>query len=89
MDMIWRRINDSGKNYRHVYKGLVLLEYCIAFGAEKVAEEARARIIQIKTLREFHHIDETGRDQGVKGEGVFSISLVLTSTQCARRPSGC
>merc|ERR1719273_2446705 len=25
--MIWKRLNDHGKNWRHVYKALVLLEY--------------------------------------------------------------
>ena len=34
--MIWKRINDSGKNWRHVYKALVLLEYLIKTGSEKV-----------------------------------------------------
>ena len=29
MQMIWRRINDHGKNWRHVYKALVLLDYLV------------------------------------------------------------
>ena len=36
MQMVWKRINDSGKNWRHVYKALVLLEYLIKTGSEKV-----------------------------------------------------
>ena len=36
MQMIWKRVNDSGKNWRHVYKALVLLEYLIKTGSEKV-----------------------------------------------------
>ena len=35
--MIWKRLNDHGKNWRHVYKALVLLEYLIKTGSEKVA----------------------------------------------------
>ena len=34
--MIWKRLNDHGKNWRHVYKALVLLEYLIKTGSEKV-----------------------------------------------------
>ena len=36
--MIWKRLNDHGKNWRHVYKALVLLEYLIKTGSEKVAK---------------------------------------------------
>lgn len=36
MQMIWKRLNDQGKNWRHVYKALVLLEYLIKTGSEKV-----------------------------------------------------
>ncbi|XP_035227417.1 epsin-2-like isoform X2 [Stegodyphus dumicola] len=35
MQMIWKRLNDHGKNWRHVYKALVLLEYLIKTGSEK------------------------------------------------------
>ena len=34
--MVWKRLNDHGKNWRHVYKALVLLEYLIKTGSEKV-----------------------------------------------------
>ena len=34
--MVWKRLNDHGKNWRHVYKSLVLLEYLIKTGSEKV-----------------------------------------------------
>ena len=37
MQMIWKRLNDNGKNWRHVYKALVLLEYLIKTGSEKVS----------------------------------------------------
>lgn len=36
MQMIWKRLNDHGKNWRHVYKALLLLEYLIKTGSEKV-----------------------------------------------------
>ncbi|MQM19843.1 hypothetical protein Taro_052856 [Colocasia esculenta] len=34
MTMIWKRTNDTGKNWRHVYKGLTVLEYLVAHGSE-------------------------------------------------------
>ncbi|EGT56839.1 hypothetical protein CAEBREN_14617 [Caenorhabditis brenneri] len=38
MSIVWKRLNDSGKNWRHVYKSLVLLDFLINFGDEKEAD---------------------------------------------------
>ncbi|KAL9904529.1 epsin-2 isoform X2 [Glossina fuscipes] len=63
MQMIWKRLNDHGKNWRHVYKALILLEYLIKTGTEKVAVQCKENIFAIQTLREFVHFEE-GKDQG-------------------------
>jgi ENTH domain. len=39
MQMIWKRLNDHGRYWRHVYKALVLLEYLIKTGTEKVSDD--------------------------------------------------
>ncbi|XP_034448397.1 epsin-3 isoform X2 [Hippoglossus hippoglossus] len=65
MGMIWRRLNDHGKNWRHVYKALTLLDYLIKTGSERVAVECRENIYTIHTLRDFQYIDRDGRDQGI------------------------
>ncbi len=41
MQMVWKRLNDHGKNWRHVYKALVLLEYLIKTGSEKARTGSR------------------------------------------------
>lgn len=63
--MIWKRLNDHGKNWRHVYKALILLDYLIKTGSERVAQECRENIYSIQTLRDFQYVDRDGRDQGV------------------------
>ncbi|KAI3359745.1 hypothetical protein L3Q82_014119 [Scortum barcoo] len=65
MGMIWKRLNDHGKNWRHVYKALTLLDYLIKTGSERVAQECRENIYTIQTLRDFQYLDRDGRDQGV------------------------
>ncbi|KAL9687033.1 hypothetical protein QQ045_031429 [Rhodiola kirilowii] len=47
MGIIWKRINDTGKNWRHVYKGLIVLEYLVANGSERVIDEIREHAYQI------------------------------------------
>uniref|UniRef100_A0A914R3V2 ENTH domain-containing protein n=1 Tax=Parascaris equorum TaxID=6256 RepID=A0A914R3V2_PAREQ len=64
MSMLWKRLNDHGKNWRHVYKSLVLLDYLIKCGSEKVAQQCRENIYSIETLKDFQHIEEN-RDQGM------------------------
>ncbi|KNC34292.1 hypothetical protein FF38_05961, partial [Lucilia cuprina] len=63
MQMIWKRLNDHGKNWRHVYKALILLEYLIKTGNEKVSQQCKENIFAIQTLREFTYFEE-GKDQG-------------------------
>ncbi|XP_026180846.1 radical S-adenosyl methionine domain-containing protein 1, mitochondrial isoform X2 [Mastacembelus armatus] len=65
MGMIWKRLNDHGKNWRHVYKALTLLDYLIKTGSERVSQECRENIYTIQTLRDFQYIDRDGRDQGI------------------------
>ncbi|XP_022250140.1 epsin-2-like isoform X2 [Limulus polyphemus] len=64
MKMVWKRLNDHGKNWRHVYKALVLLEYLIKTGSEKVAQQCRENIFSIQTLKDFQYIEEN-KDQGM------------------------
>ncbi|CAO3693337.1 hypothetical protein CU097_015200 [Rhizopus azygosporus] len=64
MDMIDKRLNDKGKNWRHVFKALLLLDYCLHVGSENVVLYAKENIYVVKTLREFQHIDESGKDVG-------------------------
>ncbi|EER23422.1 hypothetical protein D8B26_001528 [Coccidioides posadasii str. Silveira] len=64
MDMLDKRLNDKGKNWRHVLKSLKVLDYCLHEGSELVVTWARKNVYIIKTLREFQYIDEDGRDVG-------------------------
>nr|XP_033945355.1 epsin-2 isoform X3 [Pseudochaenichthys georgianus] len=65
MSMIWKRLNDHGKNWRHVYKALTLLDYLIKTGSERVALQCKENIFAIQTLKDFQFIDRDGKDQGI------------------------
>ena len=67
MDMLDKRLNDKGKNWRHVLKALKVLDYCLHEGSELVVTWAHKNVYIIKTLREFQYIDEDGRDVGQNG----------------------
>lgn len=65
MSMIWKRLNDHGKNWRHVYKALTLLDYLIKTGSERVSHQCKENIFAIQTLKDFQYIDRDGKDQGI------------------------
>ncbi|KAK5153296.1 hypothetical protein LTR04_006215 [Oleoguttula sp. CCFEE 6159] len=79
MDMLDKRLNDKGKNWRHVLKSLKVLDYCLHEGSELVVTWARKNIYIIKTLREFIYVDEDGRDvgQNVRVSAKELTSLIL------------
>ncbi|KAJ6941274.1 clathrin interactor EPSIN 2-like [Populus alba x Populus x berolinensis] len=64
MAVLWKRLNDTGRNWRHVYKALTVLEYLVAHGSERVIDEIREHSYQISTLSDFQYIDSSGKDQG-------------------------
>ncbi|KAL3351236.1 hypothetical protein AABB24_019707 [Solanum stoloniferum] len=78
MSVVWKRINDTGKNWRHVYKGLTVLEYLVAHGSERVVDDIREHAYQISTLSDFQYIDSSGRDQGsnVRKKSQSLVALV-------------
>ncbi|XP_004616992.1 epsin-1 isoform X1 [Sorex araneus] len=65
MSMIWKRLNDHGKNWRHVYKAMTLMEYLIKTGSERVAQQCKENMYAVQTLKDFQYVDRDGKDQGV------------------------
>jgi len=64
MAMIWKRINDHGRNWRHVYKALTLLQYLVRHGHKSVIVQCRENIIVVRTLQDFQYVED-GKDQGL------------------------
>ncbi|KIY52467.1 hypothetical protein FISHEDRAFT_18630, partial [Fistulina hepatica ATCC 64428] len=60
-----RFMEKEARQWRQIYKALQLLEYLIKHGSERVVDDARSHIGTIKMLRNFHYIDDKGKDQGV------------------------
>lgn len=89
MDMLDKRMNDKGKNWRHVLKSLKVLDYCLHEGSELVVTWARKNVYIIKTLREFQYVDDDGKDVGQNGEQRyvwrFRPELMKTSTSLRKR----
>lgn len=65
MGMLWKRmLQDNKKNWRRVYKSLLLLSYLILNGSERVVTSAREHLYDLKSLETYTCTDEFNRDQG-------------------------
>ncbi|KIK27546.1 hypothetical protein PISMIDRAFT_188999 [Pisolithus microcarpus 441] len=60
-----RFMEKEARQWRQIYKALQLLEYLVKHGSERVVDDARSHISTLKMLRNFHYIDEKGKDQGL------------------------
>jgi epsin len=53
------------------FKSLVLLEYLVKNGSERVVDDARTHMSMIKMMKNFHFVDEKGKDQGINGNSFW------------------
>jgi epsin len=78
MRVLWERLNDTGRHWRHVYKGLQLLEYLLVYGAENVVLDAKNNLNRIKILRSFTFVDDHSFND--YGEGVRRLAERVLKT---------
>ncbi|XP_064382597.1 clathrin interactor 1-like [Halichondria panicea] len=65
MAMLWKRMFEAKKNWRRTYKALLLLNYLILNGSERVVTSAREHVYDMKPLENYQFSDEQGKDQGI------------------------
>lgn len=66
MPMIYKRFTEkAAEEWRQIYKALQLLEFLIKNGSERVIDDVRSHLTLLKMLRQFHFIDQNGKDQGI------------------------
>ncbi|XP_042880344.1 telomere length regulation protein TEL2 homolog isoform X2 [Penaeus japonicus] len=66
MGMLWKRmLQDNRAAWRRTYKSLLLLNYLVRNGSERVVTSAREHIYDLRTLENYKFIDEHGKDQGM------------------------
>ena len=52
-------------NWRRIYKSLLLLDYLIKNGSERVVTSAREHVYDLRSLENYTHVDQNGKDQGI------------------------
>ncbi|EFJ14131.1 hypothetical protein SELMODRAFT_121020, partial [Selaginella moellendorffii] len=58
MGVLQKRLLDTGKNWRHVYKSMTVMEFLVANGSPQAVEK--------QPLTEFQYVEQpSGKDQGI------------------------
>nr|CAG4711145.1 unnamed protein product [Naegleria fowleri] len=65
MSVIRIRLADVGKDWRHVQKGIQLMEFLVIHGSERCLDEAKDMVSLIRHLKNFKYVDDEGKDWGV------------------------
>ncbi|XP_011505666.1 PREDICTED: telomere length regulation protein TEL2 homolog [Ceratosolen solmsi marchali] len=66
MSMLWKRLlQENKRNWRRTYKSLLLLNYLVRNGSERVVTSSREHIYDLRSLENYTFVDEFGKDQGI------------------------
>ena len=61
MGMLWKRmLQDNRQNWRRTYKSLLLLDYLIKNGSERVVTNAREHIYDLRSMENYAFVDDNG-----------------------------
>ena len=61
MGMLWKRmLQDNRTNWRRTYKSLLLLDYLVKNGSERVVTNAREHIYDLRSMENYAFVDENG-----------------------------
>ncbi|XP_058078617.1 uncharacterized protein LOC131226934 [Magnolia sinica] len=61
MNVLWTRLTDSGRNWRHVYKALTVIEYLVANGSERAVDNILEHTCQISSISGFEYVKPNGK----------------------------
>ena len=63
MSILWKRLGEHGAKWRHVLKSLIVFDYLVKTGSEKVLQQCRSCLPTFKLLQRFEYVDKKGKDQ--------------------------
>jgi len=66
MGMLWKQmLHDNRSSWRRTYKSLILLDYLVRNGSERVVTSSREHIYDLRSLENYTFTDENGKDMGI------------------------
>lgn len=73
MKLIWQALENSARTWKLLFKTLTLIQFLIKNGNERVVEECRDHLHQIRPLQDYNYYESTVD----KGSGVRDLSKAI------------
>ncbi|XP_077211677.1 clathrin interactor EPSIN 1-like [Tasmannia lanceolata] len=81
MNVLWTRLTDTGRNWRHVYKALTVIEYLVANGSERAVDDIMEHTFQISSIAGFEYVEPNGKDMGINVRKKVETILALLNNK--------
>jgi len=80
MDAVWKAIASKPYKWRIIFKGLALLDYLVKHGSERVIEDARDHMYDLRGLSNFsYRADGVEKGSGVREKSKNLLALLKDS----------
>jgi epsin len=63
LSVLYKRMEDEGKDWRHVYKSMAVLEHLVTSGSERALNEICQGRNVLRRLEHFQYHEPNGKDQ--------------------------
>lgn len=76
--LIWEAADSAPRNWRKIFKSLMLAEYLVKNGCERCVDEVRDRSFRIRQLQDFRYMEDEriDRGQGVREKAKQLLDLL-------------
>ncbi|KAF8407131.1 hypothetical protein HHK36_006256 [Tetracentron sinense] len=82
MNVLWTRLADSGRDWRHAYKALAVIEYLVGNGSEHAVDDITEHTFQISVwLLCFEFVEPNGKDMGINVRKKVETILALLNNK--------
>ena len=79
--LIWEAADSPPRNWRKIFKALMLCEYLVKNGCERCVDEIRDHTFRVRQLQEFNYYEEKlDRGQGVREKAKQLVDLLADSS---------
>lgn len=79
LQILIKRINDDGKNWRHIYKSLKVFEFMAIHGSNYALEFSKRNLHYFESLKSFQHFKDSRECGGIIREAATRVVVLLTN----------
>ncbi|CAM9352176.1 unnamed protein product, partial [Chrysoparadoxa australica] len=84
--LLWKTITSQARNWRSIYKGLILLQHLLINGAERIITDTIEHISELQHLADFAYFEGAmDRGNGVREKAISIMTLLENRPELERQ----